>query len=187
MVLPGYAFEAVPFRWLSRASLYQDIGLVRTPAFSPDAEDAVDVALGWRKGPSWVTDGGNQRAVIEASSRPSWSATRSSSMTTSPNRSQGSEFGTTFLVLPARTNVSRELMYTALTRQRDRVVILHERTLDDLRDLAQPWRSETARRLTDLFSAPDPVVLELRGSRSASTAGTCTSTPTGPRWRAGTR
>ena len=52
-------------------------------------------------------------------------------------------------------------MYTALTRQKDKVVILHEGTLADLRDLAQPWRSETARRRTDLFqpqtrNAADP-------------------------------
>ena len=79
------------------------------------------------------------------------------------HKSQGSEFGTTFLLIPARTNVSRELMYTALTRQRDKVVILHEGNLSDLRDLAQPWRSETARRLTDLFVAPQPVTLKLRG------------------------
>ena len=80
------------------------------------------------------------------------------------HKSQGSEFGTTFLILPARANVSRELMYTALTRQRDKVVILHEGTLADLRDLAQPWRSETARRLTDLFDTPQPVTLEIRGT-----------------------
>ena len=80
------------------------------------------------------------------------------------HKSQGSEFGTTFVVLPARTNVSRELMYTALTRQQDKVVILHAGTLDDLRDLAQPWRSETARRLTDLFAAPEPVILTMRGT-----------------------
>lgn len=80
------------------------------------------------------------------------------------HKSQGSEFGTTFLILPAHANVSRELMYTALTRQKDKVVILHEGTLSDLRDLAQPWRSETARRLTDLFDTPDPVALEIRGT-----------------------
>lgn len=78
------------------------------------------------------------------------------------HKSQGSEFGTTFLILPSRTNVTRELMYTALTRQRDRVVILHDGTLSDLRELASPWRSETARRLTDLFVAPEPVTLEHR-------------------------
>ena len=70
------------------------------------------------------------------------------------HKAQGSEFEVTFLVLPARARVSRELMYTALTRQRDRIVILHEGTLADLRELSQPWRSETARRLTDLFVAP---------------------------------
>lgn len=79
------------------------------------------------------------------------------------HKSQGSEFGITFVVLPARTNVSRELMYTALTRQKDRVVILHEGTVSDLRELAQPWRSETARRLTNLFAPPQPVTLNLRG------------------------
>ncbi len=79
------------------------------------------------------------------------------------HKSQGSEFGTTFLVLPAHAHVSRELMYTALTRQKDRVVILHEGSLADLRDLAQPWRSETARRLTDLFTAPEPFTLQIRG------------------------
>lgn len=79
------------------------------------------------------------------------------------HKSQGSEFDTTFLVLPARTNVSRELLYTALTRQKQRVVILHEGTLQDLRELAAPWRSETARRLTDLFTAPEPVTIEVRG------------------------
>ena len=79
------------------------------------------------------------------------------------HKSQGSEFGLTFLVLPARANVSRELMYTALTRQKNRVVILHEGTLGDLRELAQPWRSETARRLTDLFTPPEPVDLSIVG------------------------
>lgn len=76
------------------------------------------------------------------------------------HKSQGSEFALTFLVLPARANVSRELMYTALTRQRNRVVILHEGTLADLRQLSQPWRSETGRRLTDLFVAPMPVSVD---------------------------
>jgi hypothetical protein len=55
-------------------------------------------------------------------------------------------------------------MYTALTRQKDKIVILHEGTLTDLRDLAQPWRSDTARRLTDLFDTPQPVTLQIRGT-----------------------
>lgn len=76
------------------------------------------------------------------------------------HKSQGSEFAVTFLVLPARTTLSRELTYTALTRQRNRVVILHEGTLADLQELSHPWRSDTARRLTDLFAAPRPVLVD---------------------------
>ncbi|MEX5300611.1 AAA family ATPase [Kocuria sabuli] len=91
----------------------------------------------------WATDGEDAKLEL------AWAVT--------VHKSQGSEFAKTFLVLPTRANVSRELMYTALTRQRQRVVILHEGTLADLRELTYPWRSETARRLTDLFAAPKPV------------------------------
>ncbi len=72
------------------------------------------------------------------------------------HKSQGSEFGVTFLVLPARLRVSRELLYTALTRQTEKVVILHEGTVDDLFAMASPALSETARRLTDLFRKAAP-------------------------------
>lgn len=72
------------------------------------------------------------------------------------HKSQGSEFGVTFLVLPARVAVSRELLYTALTRQTKKVVILHEGSVDDLFALASPALSETARRMTDLFRKPAP-------------------------------
>lgn len=81
------------------------------------------------------------------------------------HKSQGSEFETTFVILPKRANVSRELMYTALTRQRGKVVIIHEGDVSDLRDLTAPWRSDTASRLTDLFDPPQPVTLEVRGEK----------------------
>ena len=43
------------------------------------------------------------------------------------HKSQGSEFGTVILVLPNPCRLlSRELLYTALTRQKDRIVILHQ-------------------------------------------------------------
>ncbi|MEW5812170.1 MAG: ATP-dependent RecD-like DNA helicase [Actinomycetota bacterium] len=79
------------------------------------------------------------------------------------HKSQGSEFGTTVLVLPKHTRVSRELLYTALTRQQDRVIILHDGTVDELVELAHPRYSETARRLTDLFVASKPRVVEVDG------------------------
>lgn len=69
------------------------------------------------------------------------------------HKAQGSEFGTTFFVLPQPTGtLSRELLYTALTRQRDRVVILHQGDLSALKRFASPQYSETARRLTNLFT-----------------------------------
>ncbi|MDN7909077.1 AAA family ATPase [Burkholderia cepacia] len=77
------------------------------------------------------------------------------------HKSQGSEFGTTFLVLPSRVAVSREMLYTALTRQTKRIVVLHEGTVDGLFNLASPARSETARRMTDLFRPPKPRELTL--------------------------
>ena len=79
------------------------------------------------------------------------------------HKSQGSEFDTTILVLPKRVSVSRELLYTALTRQTDRVVILHNGTVDELLQLADPKYSETARRLTDLFRPSSPQVVEVDG------------------------
>lgn len=79
------------------------------------------------------------------------------------HKSQGSEFRTTIVVLPARARMSRELLYTALTRQTDRVILLHDGSVEDLQALARPTESETARRLTDLFRAPDPRIVPLDG------------------------
>lgn len=79
------------------------------------------------------------------------------------HKSQGSEFGTTVLVLPKRVRVSRELLYTALTRQTERVILLHDGSVEELVELAHPRYSETARRLTDLFVASSPRVIEVDG------------------------
>ncbi|MEX5636825.1 helix-turn-helix domain-containing protein [Parafrankia sp. FMc2] len=62
----------------------------------------------------------------------------------------------------------RELMDTALPGQKDKVVILHEGTLDDLRDLAQHGRSETARCLADLPTRPQPVSLDLSSAHGVA-------------------
>ena len=74
------------------------------------------------------------------------------------HKSQGSEFGTVILVLPNPCRLlSRELIYTALTRQKVRIVILHQGPRTELRKYSSDDRSETARRLTNLFVAPSPV------------------------------
>lgn len=79
------------------------------------------------------------------------------------HKAQGSEFGTVILVLPSPCRLlSRELLYTALTRQRTSVVILHQGPRTDLRKYSSDDRSETARRLTNLFLAPSPIAIDGR-------------------------
>jgi hypothetical protein len=74
------------------------------------------------------------------------------------HKAQGSEFRKVFLVLPERSRLlSREMLYTALTRQMDRVVILHQGGLEHLRAYRSPFFSEVARRVTNLFAPPQMI------------------------------
>jgi hypothetical protein len=77
------------------------------------------------------------------------------------HKAQGSEFKTCFLVLPNPCRLlSRELLYTALTRQRNRVILLVQGNVHDLRQYASEAYSEIARRLTNLFRLPKPLVIQ---------------------------
>jgi hypothetical protein len=77
------------------------------------------------------------------------------------HKAQGSEFGLVVLVLPNPCwLLSRELLYTALTRQRDRIVILHQGKLTELKEYASEFNSETARRITNLFENPHLIEVE---------------------------
>ena len=68
---------------------------------------------------------------------------------------QGSEFDTVFLILPkSGFLLSRELVYTALTRQRTRVVLLMQGSAADLHRLSSEGYSDTVSRLTNLFALP---------------------------------
>jgi hypothetical protein len=53
--------------------------------------------------------------------------------------------------------LSRELLYTALTRQREHVVLLHQGDVRALLRLSSAEHSETARRITNLFKNANPV------------------------------
>lgn len=71
------------------------------------------------------------------------------------HKSQGSGFKTVLFVLPNPCPIlSRELFYTALTRQEDRIVILHQGDFKDFRKFTKGEYSETGRRLTDLMAEP---------------------------------
>ena len=69
------------------------------------------------------------------------------------HKSQGSEFDKVFVILPRNCRpLSRELLYTALTRSRKQLVLLIEGAdTTALFDLSRPERSVTARRNTNLF------------------------------------
>lgn len=62
VVIPGYAFEAVPFRWLSRKTFEEEVLPGWVSDYEPDAEDRVRDVLGFN--PNWIMDGANQQAAI---------------------------------------------------------------------------------------------------------------------------
>lgn len=70
------------------------------------------------------------------------------------HKAQGSEFDIVFVVVPAKGPLlSRELLYTALTRARQRLVLLAQgEDASRLYEYSLPKASETARRNTNLFS-----------------------------------
>ena len=71
------------------------------------------------------------------------------------NKAQGSEFGTVILVLPESSRLlTREMLYTALTRQKNRVWVLHQGPFAHFLRLRSDFFSETKRRSTNLFGQP---------------------------------
>ena len=88
------------------------------------------------------------------------------------HKTQGSEFGDTFVVL---TNpswlLSRELLYTALTRHQKRLVILHQGPFVEYRRYAADEHSEIARRMTNLFTDPLPCEVTVNAQQRFLEAG----------------
>jgi hypothetical protein len=74
------------------------------------------------------------------------------------HKAQGSEFQNVFLVLPrSPLMVTRELLYTALTRQKTKVVVLLQGSATDLHRFSSHRYSAAACRLTNLFGPPKPI------------------------------
>ena len=73
------------------------------------------------------------------------------------HKAQGSEFESVILVLPAESRlVSREMLYTALTRQKRRIWILHQGPFDRFLSLRRYVFSDIAARFTNLLRTPAP-------------------------------
>jgi hypothetical protein len=76
------------------------------------------------------------------------------------HKTQGSEFKKTFLVLPRQCRLlSREMLYTALTRHSEKVTLLIQGDLRDLYFYTLDFASETKRRMTNLFATSRPVTV----------------------------
>ena len=72
------------------------------------------------------------------------------------HKSQGSEFGKVILVIgEPNALVSKELLYTAITRQKERLVILYNSEAYHLKNYSLMEFSDIARRFTCLFELPD--------------------------------
>lgn len=68
------------------------------------------------------------------------------------HKAQGSDFDFVFLILPrSASTLSKELLYTGLTRFRQKMVLLIERDTDVLERLRRPQESATLLRNTNLF------------------------------------
>lgn len=68
------------------------------------------------------------------------------------HKSQGSDFDIVFLILPKNAStLSRELLYTGLTRFRQKMVLLMERDTTVLERLRSPQASNTLLRNTNMF------------------------------------
>ncbi|WP_292364382.1 AAA family ATPase [Mesorhizobium sp.] len=68
------------------------------------------------------------------------------------HKAQGSDFETVILILPRKAQtLSRELLYTGLTRFKGRLILLVEKDSQPLLDLRRPESSDTMRRTTRLF------------------------------------
>jgi hypothetical protein len=79
------------------------------------------------------------------------------------HKAQGSEFDKVILVISEPCGLlSKELLYTAITRQTERLVILYNAEAYRLRDYSSKAFSDIARRFTCLFEKPEIVEFKQR-------------------------
>ena len=77
------------------------------------------------------------------------------------HKSQGSSFGKTIVVINGKSSfVTKELLYTAFSRQREKLIVLSDLPIQDLVQYANDWYSDTKQRYTDLFEVPNIIEIE---------------------------
>lgn len=82
------------------------------------------------------------------------------------HKSQGSSFGKTIVVINGKNSfITKELLYTAFSRQKEELVILSDLSIQDLFQFSNDWHSDTKQRYTDLFEKPNIVEIEQKKQR----------------------
>ncbi|MBU3214780.1 AAA family ATPase [Clostridium estertheticum] len=77
------------------------------------------------------------------------------------HKSQGSGFGKTIVVINGKSLfVTKELLYTAFSRQREKLIVLSDLSIQELVQYANDWYSDTKQRYTDLFEVPNIIEIE---------------------------
>lgn len=78
------------------------------------------------------------------------------------HKSQGSSFGKTIVVINGKSSfVTKELLYTAFSRQREKLIVLSDLSIQELVQYANDWYSDTKQRYTDLFEVPKIIEIEI--------------------------
>ncbi|WP_375053865.1 AAA family ATPase [Virgibacillus sp. JSM 102003] len=79
----------------------------------------------------------------------------------SVHKAQGSGFGKAIVVINGRSSfISKELLYTAFSRQKEQLIILSDLSVEELFQYSNDWYSDTKQRYTDLFEIPKITEIE---------------------------
>ena len=77
------------------------------------------------------------------------------------HKSQGSSFGKTIVVINGKSSfVTKELLYTAFSRQKEKLIVLSDLSIQELVQYSNDWYSDTKQRYTDLFEIPNIIEIE---------------------------
>ena len=77
------------------------------------------------------------------------------------HKSQGSGFEKTLVVINGKNAfLSKELLYTAFSRQKEKLILLTDLSIEELLKYTNDWYSDTKQRYTDLFEKPNIIEVE---------------------------
>ncbi len=82
------------------------------------------------------------------------------------HKSQGSGFGKTIVIINGKNPlISKELLYTAFSRQKDKLTIISDLPIKELLQYSSDWYSNTKQRFTDLFEIPQIIEIKSRNQK----------------------